>query len=103
MNRTPLQRFSGSTLQRSFREHARHTLELYRTALKLRHELQADEDLEWVENANPEILHFRRPGGWQSVTNFGDTAVDLPEGTVLVSSAPLEDGKLPGNTTAWLR
>jgi alpha-glucosidase len=37
------------------------------------------------------------------VTNFGDTAVDLPEGTVLVSSAPLEDGKLPGNTTAWLR
>jgi alpha-glucosidase len=37
------------------------------------------------------------------VTNFGDTAVDLPAGTVLVSSAPLEGGKLPANTTAWLR
>ena len=54
-------------------------------------------------NGNPEVLHFRRPGGWQSVTNFGDTAVELPAGEVLVSSAPLEDGKLPGDTTAWLR
>jgi len=79
------------------------TLELYRTALKLRRELQTAEELEWIETGNPEVLHFSRPGGWQSVTNFGDTAVDLPAGTVLVSSAPLEDGKLPGNTTAWLR
>jgi alpha-glucosidase len=37
------------------------------------------------------------------VTTFGDTAVDLPAGNVLVSSAPLEDGKLPANTTAWIR
>ena len=51
----------------------------------------------------PGVLHFSRPGGWQSVTNFGDTAVALPGGTVLVSSAILEDGKLPANTTAWLR
>ncbi|BAS10333.1 alpha,Alpha-Phosphotrehalase [Arthrobacter sp. Hiyo4] len=43
------------------------------------------------------------PGSWQSVTNFGDTAVDLPAGTVLVSSAPLVDGKLGANSTAWLR
>jgi alpha-glucosidase len=79
------------------------TLELYRTALKLRRELQTDEELEWVETGTPDVLHFRRPNGWQSVTNFGDTAVDLPAGTVLASSAPLEDGKLPANTTAWLR
>src|SRR5919107_5207417 len=78
------------------------TLELYRKALKLRRELMTDEELEWIETGNPEVLHFSRPGGWQSVTNFGETAVDLPAGTVLVSSAPLEDGKLPGNTTAWL-
>jgi alpha-glucosidase len=79
------------------------TLELYRTALKLRRELQSDEELEWIETGNPEVLHFSRPGGWQSVTNFGDTAVELPAGTVLVSSAPLEEGRLPANTTAWLR
>jgi alpha-glucosidase len=79
------------------------TLELYRTALKLRRELQAAEELEWIETGNPEVLHFRRPGGWQSVTNFGDTAVELPAGSVLVSSAPLDGGKLPANTTAWLR
>jgi alpha-glucosidase len=79
------------------------TLELYRTALKLRRELQTAEELEWIETGNPDVLHFSRPGGWRAVTNFGDTAVDLPAGTVLVSSAPLEDGKLPANTTAWLR
>jgi alpha-glucosidase len=79
------------------------TLELYRTALRLRRELQSGEELEWIETGNPEVLHFRRPGGWQSITNFGNIPVNLPSGTLLVSSAPLEDDKLPANTTAWLR
>lgn len=79
------------------------TLELYRKALKLRRELQAGEELEWSETGSPDVLHFSRPGGWQSVTNFGDTAVELPAGTVLLSSSPLQDGKLPANSTAWLR
>ncbi|WP_442858206.1 glycoside hydrolase family 13 protein [Arthrobacter sp. SLBN-100] len=79
------------------------TLELYRTALRLRRELQSDEDLEWIETGNPDVLHFRRPGGWQSITNFGYTPIDLPTGTVLVSSAPIEDGNLAANTTVWLR
>ncbi|MGW9415001.1 glycoside hydrolase family 13 protein [Arthrobacter cupressi] len=78
------------------------TLELYRKALALRSDLQSGERLEWIPNANPEVLHFRRPNGWQSVTNFGTEAVALPEGTVVVSSAALEGGKLPGATTAWL-
>ncbi|HET7139802.1 MAG TPA: glycoside hydrolase family 13 protein [Arthrobacter sp.] len=79
------------------------TLELYRTALKLRRELQGAEDLEWVETGNPDVLRFRRPGGWQVVANFGGTAVGLPEGAVLVSSSPLEEGNLPANSAAWLR
>ena len=49
------------------------------------------------------MLHFSRPGGWQSVTNFGTPPVELPAGEVLVSSAPLDGGKLPADTTAWLR
>lgn len=79
------------------------TLELYRAALKLRRELQTAEDLEWVEDGNPDVLHFRRPGGWQVVANFGGAAVELPEGAVLISSSPLEEGSLPANSTAWLR
>ena len=79
------------------------TLEFYRTALKLRRELQTSEELEWHETGNPEVLHFSRPGGWQTVTNFGDTAVELPAGEVLLSSGPLDGGKLPASTTVWLR
>ena len=79
------------------------TLELYRTALKLRRELQAAEELEWLETGNPDVLHFSRPGGWQSVTNFGDTAVELPAGRCCSAALRWTDGKLPANTTAWLR
>lgn len=79
------------------------TLELYRQALRLRRELQTAEELTWHETANAEMLHFTRPGGWHVVTNFGDESVELPAGELLVSSRPLEDGRLPANTTAWLR
>jgi alpha-glucosidase len=78
------------------------TLELYRKALELRSELRAAEDLEWIPSSHESVLHFVRPNGWQSVTNFGTEPVALPEGTVVVSSAPLEGGKLPANTTAWI-
>ncbi len=79
------------------------TLEFYRKALKLRGELQTSEDLEWLEAGSADVLHFRRHGGWQSVTNFGDDAVELPAGEVLASSGPLDGKMLPGNTTVWLR
>ncbi len=78
------------------------TLELYRTALRLRRELQAAESLEWIETGSPEVLHFARPGGWHCVTNFASAPCALPAGTVLVSSAPLEQGLLPAATTVWL-
>ncbi|WP_269939432.1 glycoside hydrolase family 13 protein [Arthrobacter sp. HY1533] len=78
------------------------TLNLYRNALALRRQLQTGEELEWISNTNPDVLHFARPNGWNVVTNFGETAVALPTGTVAVSSVPLEDGKLPANATAWL-
>ena len=77
-------------------------LSFYRRALGLRRELQGEEDFEWIEESSADVLHFTRPGGWHCVTNFGPTPVDLPEGTVLLSSSPLTDGKLPGDTTAWL-
>lgn len=78
------------------------TLNLYRNALALRRQLQTSEELDWIANSNADVLHFARPNGWNVVTNFGETAVVLPAGTVAVSSVPLEDGKLPANATAWL-
>ena len=78
------------------------TLELYREALRVRHQLQTLEQLEWVPTGDPDVLHFVRPGGWHCVTNFGSAPVGLPEGVVRVSSVPLTDGVLPGESTAWL-
>lgn len=78
------------------------TLELYRAAIALRKKLQGAEELSWVDSPR-KTVHFVRPGGWHSFTNFGKHAVELPAGEVLLSSAPLVDGKLPGNATAWLR
>ena len=78
------------------------TLSLYRRALALRRKLQATEELEWVETRHDAVLHFRRPGGWESITNFGTEPVALPPGAVL-SSGPLTDaGALPPDTTAWI-
>ncbi|WP_310723278.1 alpha-amylase family glycosyl hydrolase [Streptomyces sp. N2A] len=81
-------------------------LELYRTALRLRRGLLADEALEWI--GGPEavaggLLHFRRSGGWECLTNLSDTARKLPEGELLLSSAPLSGDRLPPWTTAWVR
>jgi alpha-glucosidase len=78
------------------------TLALYRQALGWRHRLQAAEDLEWMPDITGQVLHFGRPGGWRSVTNFGREAVALPEGTVVVASAPIGQGLLPADTTAWV-
>lgn len=78
-------------------------LSLYRQALSLRRQLQGDEVLEWGGLDADEVLHLVRPGGWESVTNFGTEPVDLPQGEVLLVSAPLEDGRLSGRSTAWIR
>jgi len=48
------------------------------------------------------VLYFRRPGGWQSVTNFGSRAVPRPDGTVVVASSSLHGDLLPADTTVWL-
>jgi alpha-glucosidase len=78
------------------------TLVLYRQALSWRGKLQAAESLEWMPGTSGQVLHFGRPGGWRSVTNFGSGPVPLPLGTVIVASAPLDGGQLPPDTTAWL-
>ncbi|MFJ5997037.1 glycoside hydrolase family 13 protein [Streptomyces sp. NPDC092370] len=78
------------------------TLELYRTALRLRRKLLDGEELTWAEDAPDGVLRFDRCAGWHCVTNLSGTPVGLPAGEVLLTSAPLEDGLLGPDTTAWL-
>ncbi len=50
-----------------------------------------------------QVLHFRRPGGWQSVTNFGPVARCRCRTEPSPSPADRStDGRLPADTTAWL-
>ncbi|MGW0812480.1 glycoside hydrolase family 13 protein [Streptomyces viridiviolaceus] len=78
------------------------TLELYRTALRLRRKLLDGESLTWADDAPPGVLQFDRSDGWRCVTNLSDGPVDRPAGEVLLSSAPLEDGRVGPDTTVWL-
>ncbi|MFB7332354.1 glycoside hydrolase family 13 protein [Streptomyces adustus] len=79
------------------------TLELYRTALRLRRKLLEGEELTWAEGTPPGVVAFARSGSWRCVTNLSDAPVPLPPGEVLLSSAPLDgDGQLAPDTTVWL-
>ncbi|MFH8339415.1 glycoside hydrolase family 13 protein [Streptomyces sp. AM6-12] len=79
------------------------TLELYRTALRLRRKLLDGESLTWTANSPDDVLDFSRCAGWRCVTNPGAQPVALPAGEVLLSSGPLPgDGRLPPDTTVWL-
>lgn len=49
------------------------------------------------------MLCFERGGRVRCVTNFGSEPITLPKGEVLLTSAALEAGRLPGDTTVWLR
>lgn len=77
------------------------TLELYRAALAARRREAVDESFSWVDDG-PTVLHLARSGGWRSVTNFGPEPIDLPAGEVLLASAPLVDGRLGQDATAWV-
>jgi alpha-glucosidase len=79
------------------------TLELYRTALRLRRKLLEGEELAWDPDASPGVLSFVRHDGWRCVTNLSDAALPSPPGEALLSSDPLDgDGLLPPDTTVWL-
>ena len=87
----------------------RSMLHYYRRALALRAELltaTGDTSLAWAGGCDDQVIAYRRPTAdgraLTSVTNFGPHPVELPEGEVLLASAPLVDGKLPPDATAWV-
>jgi alpha-glucosidase len=60
------------------------------------------ETLEWVD-LGPDAIAFRRGRSTLSVTNFGAEPLPLPpHRELLVASAPVRDGALPADSTAWL-
>jgi alpha-glucosidase len=79
------------------------TLELYRTALRLRREhLVGTTGFELVDHGD-DVLSFRRGDDFWCVTNMGDRAVPMPAGHVLLASGPLSEGMLPADTAVWVR
>jgi alpha-glucosidase len=77
-------------------------LGLYRSALVLRRQLDSGPGLAWQASADT-VLHFERAGGWHVVVNLGEEPAPVPDGKVLIASAPLVDGLLPGDAAAWIR
>ncbi|PRX48715.1 alpha-glucosidase [Prauserella shujinwangii] len=85
-------------------ERADSTLSLYRAALELRrgHPAFAGDDIEWY-GAPPGCFAFRRgSGGLVCALNTSAAPVPLPPGEVLLSSAPLVDGRLAAGAAAWI-
>jgi alpha-glucosidase len=79
-------------------------LNLYRRALALRHTEPGlgDGPMAWID-APADVLAFTRDGGFACVVNLSGAPVDLPAGSVLLTSGELDAGRLPVDTSAWLR
>ncbi|HET9945731.1 MAG TPA: glycoside hydrolase family 13 protein [Actinomycetes bacterium] len=84
------------------------TLELYRSALRLRRELLGDGDLEWLDSPAGSLVFRRRTpaGAVVCAVNLGSREIDLPTyDRVLLASVPLEGEhprRLPGDGAVWL-
>lgn len=96
--------FSGFSVEAEAEDPAS-TLNLYRRALELRRELRTSEELAWIGDPDPAVIHFARPNGWHCITNFGTGPVPLPEGRVLLLSSADDraDRRLAAESTAWIR
>ncbi len=79
------------------------TLELYKTALKLRStEGLGTGTLEWVKDYGKKVVAFRN-GDITVITNLGKIAVELPVGEIVLASEEIVGGALPTDTTVWIR
>ncbi|MFN8517915.1 MAG: glycoside hydrolase family 13 protein [Chloroflexota bacterium] len=82
----------------------RSMLWLYREMLAIRHaEPALRGGFRWLRTPT-DILSFARGDGFACLANLSPAAVPLPAGTSpLLASAPIVDGRLPADATAWLR
>lgn len=79
------------------------TLEMYRSALRLRREhMVGDAAMAWVDRGR-DVLAFRRHSGVTCMVNFGPASIDLPTGEVLIASGDISDGRLRPDEAVWIR
>ncbi len=80
------------------------TLNLYRRALRLRHEIPAlrSGDFAWRESPDS-VLDFDRGPRLRCVVNLSGEPIDIdPDWDVLVSSVPLVENLLPHDAATWI-
>jgi len=77
-------------------------LTLYREAVRLRRQYMCDDTSLVLGDAGPEVLGFTRGNGVRCIANMGSDPIDLPEGTVLISSGPVVGHRLPPDSAVWL-
>lgn len=82
------------------------TLGLYRTSLRLRHAHPGlAQGAPWrLRESDTDVVDLERGDGFRCIANCSTEPVRLPDGTLLISSSPLEaPGLLPPDTTAWIQ
>lgn len=78
------------------------TLELYRTALRLRAEHSLGTGaVQWLTGYGDDVVALRN-GTVTVIANLGSTPVDLPAGDVVVASASLNGRVLTTDSTVWI-
>jgi alpha-glucosidase len=78
------------------------TLELYRSALRLRRERELGlGSVEWLSGFRSDVVAFRN-NGVTVMTNLGDVPVELPAGRIVLASEDLREAVLPTDATVWL-
>ena len=78
------------------------TLHFYIEALAARRALQGSEEMSFQVSLR-DVVAFERPGGWVSVTNFGEHPVPMPAGHLVIASRAVDGLELPAETTVWLQ
>jgi len=83
------------------------TLELYRTLLRIRRDLDLGEGSLTAVDLGPDVIAYDVTSGASTlrvILNLGDADIELPSGTeVLASSEPDVAATLPTDTAVWLR
>jgi alpha-glucosidase len=92
----------GAISRTSQESDASSILDLYKATLRLRQQFMGDGQLRWLHRG-PGHLAFARSSGLVCVVNFGEAAVELPAGRLLVASQRLDGSRqLPADTAAWI-
>jgi alpha-glucosidase len=78
------------------------TLELYRSALRLRRERELGlGSIDWLAGYGSDVVAFRNHDV-TVISNLGEVPVELPAGRIILSSDDLREGVLPADATVWL-